>query len=69
MYEILCDKMEIPKKRKRTFTFDFKINVINNPTSSKKGLNKQHINITSLIQRFYVEILNTAIFSALNCEI
>ena len=35
----------------------------------KKSLNKQHINIHSLIQRFYVEILKTAIFSAFKCEI
>ena len=56
LYEILCDKMETPKKRKTTFTLNFKIN-------------EQHINIHSVIQRFYVEILNTVILSAFKCKI
>ena len=25
LYEMFCDKIETPKKRKRTFTLDFKI--------------------------------------------
>ena len=69
LYEILCDKMEMPKKWKRTFILDLKINVINDPTSSeKKCLNKEHINIHRLIQRFYVDISITAILMLLNVK-
>ena len=35
LHEILCDKMETPKKRKRIFTLEFNINVINAPTVSE----------------------------------
>ena len=60
-----------PKEQERTFTLDCKINVIkcSDFFRIKKCLNKQHINIHSLIQRFDVDILDTAIFSAFECEI
>ena len=64
LYAILCDKMEMPKKWKMTFILD-----LNDPTSSeKKCLNKNHINIHRLIQRFYVDILITAILVLLNVK-
>ena len=65
LYEILCDKIWSPKRKGKDFYFGLqdKCNKMLRLLPNKKYLNKQHINIHSLLQRFDVEILNTAIFS------